>query len=424
MTPPIQTYFLSGGIKLSFTDSGAPPGSSNYTTVILLHGGAFNAYGFQKIPAYDHGLNLRTVLLRRRDYAGSTPYTPSEIAELEQGDIIFWERLSAQLGEFLKMFIERERIPKLFSGKRPSSFSQIDGRKGSRSGGVAILGWSGGCLPIVSFLGATQNRMFSEEQYNFLVEYIGDCILYGEVIYLPLQQGRCLIVLLDPSYHCFGYSLPPDNRNYIPWEDTASSPEEFFHAFSQWVSSYYDHPCYDPVNRRLQTTASINDLDGCRHKSDEISVSSWTHEDIIKGIEERPAKNEISTFLPEVQRCLRVLTDRALFDEKSVRYWFPDVEVTHIGGTRSNWICAWAMIETKKRYLQHRSTSCGSQSQNQAGDADIRSGGRRIRFFDMDGANHFAIRVTETSIQAHWDRAEDLMQLVAEAIQSHGHWLN
>lgn len=46
----IQTYTLSEGIKLSFTDSGAPPNVVNYVTVLFLHGGMFNAceYGLTK----------------------------------------------------------------------------------------------------------------------------------------------------------------------------------------------------------------------------------------------------------------------------------------------------------------------------------------------------------------------------------------
>ncbi|KAJ3837749.1 hypothetical protein EV361DRAFT_797953 [Lentinula raphanica] len=277
MIHTIQTYSLSGGVELSFTDSGPPIGSLDYTTVILLHGGVFNAYGFHKVHDYAHRLNLRTVLLHRRDYAGSTPYSRSEIQELENGSVIFWERLSAQLGEFVRMFVEKESVPKLMGVQKSTSNAQMNGFRRGGSGGIAILGWSGGCLPIVSFLGVVRNRMMSEELYNFLVEYIGDLILY------------------DPSYHCFGYPLPHDNRNYVPWEDQTISSEEFLHAFSEWVSSYYDHPCYDPVSRSLLVTASINDFDGQRRKSDEISVLSWTDEDLARGTEERPAKNEIST---------------------------------------------------------------------------------------------------------------------------------
>ncbi|KAJ3864993.1 hypothetical protein EV359DRAFT_39860 [Lentinula novae-zelandiae] len=260
----IQTYTLSEGIKLSFTDSGAPPNAVNYVTVLFLHGGMFNAYQFHKIHSHAHSLNLRTVILHRRDYEGSTPYSPEELEELEQGSVVFWERLSAQIAEFLEIFILREKIPKASPGS-----------VGGGNGGVAIFGWSAGCSTVLSFLGASHNPMISQESYKLLEEYIGNCILY------------------DPTYLCFGYTLPSDNHNYIPWADPTVAPEDIPRAVSEWVSSYYDHPCYDPISGSLPVTATIHDLDGTRTKSDEITISSWTDEELVKGIEGIPAKNEM-----------------------------------------------------------------------------------------------------------------------------------
>ncbi|KIK69425.1 hypothetical protein GYMLUDRAFT_35484 [Collybiopsis luxurians FD-317 M1] len=99
--PQPKKYSLSEGIEFSFTDIGAPANSNDYTTIVVLHGGGFNAYQLRKMHSYAHGLNLRTVLLHRRNYAGSTPYTPTELHELQQGNRVFLERLSAQLAEFL-----------------------------------------------------------------------------------------------------------------------------------------------------------------------------------------------------------------------------------------------------------------------------------------------------------------------------------
>ncbi|KAJ4493406.1 hypothetical protein C8R41DRAFT_764311 [Lentinula lateritia] len=279
----IQTYTLSEGIKLSFTDSGAPPNAVNYVTVLFLHGGMFNAYQFHKIHSHAHSLNLRTMILHRRDYEGSTPYSPEELEELEQGSVVFWERLSAQIAEFLEIFILREKIPKLTRQKLPFSQDRLQlqsmraspGSVGGGNGGVAIFGWSAGCSTVLSFLGASHNPMISQESYKLLEEYIGNCILY------------------DPTYLCFGYTLPSDNPNYIPWADPTVAPEDIPRAVSEWVSSYYDHPCYDPISGSLPVTATIHDLDGTRTKSDEITISSWTDEELVKGIEGIPAKNEM-----------------------------------------------------------------------------------------------------------------------------------
>ncbi|KAJ3892395.1 hypothetical protein GG344DRAFT_87785 [Lentinula edodes] len=263
----IQTYTLPEGIELSFTDSGVPPGSADYTTVVFLHGGIFNAYQFHKVHTHAHAQNLRTVLLHRRDYAGSTSYSATEIEELEQGSVTFWERLSAQVAQFLEIFIERERIPK------------------GGNGGIAIFAWSAGCSTVLSFLGGTQNPLISKELYQLLQQYVGNCILY------------------DPTYLCFGYPLPSDNRNYIPWDDLTVSTDELPQLVAEWVSSYYDHPCYDPVTRSLPSTATVNELDGIRLKSDRISISSWTDEELISTFSAKDPSSAVGTSTFQRNQC-------------------------------------------------------------------------------------------------------------------------
>ncbi|KAJ4482855.1 hypothetical protein C8J55DRAFT_559677 [Lentinula edodes] len=402
----IQTYTLSEGIELSFTDSGVPPGSADYTTVVFLHGGIFNAYQFHKVHAHAHAQNLRTVLLHRRDYAGSTSYSATEIEELEQGSVTFWERLSAQVAQFLEIFIERERIPKLtrkLSSSRETTCSfaatSVKENRGG-NGGIAILAWSAGCSTVLSFLGGTQNPLISKELYQLLQQYVGNCILYGQrfILFFKARLTK-RHVPKDPTYLCFGYPLPSDNRNYIPWDDLTVSTDELPQLVAEWVSSYYDHPCYDPVTRSLPSTATVNELDGIRLKSDRISISSWTDEELVKGLEGSSAKNETLVFQPSVQKILRQLSEQALFNETSVSNWFPGVGVSYIGGTRSNWMCAWAIIETKRRYL--RTLFTGIEKNGRSYNI------RKIRFVDMDGLNHVA----------HWDQTREFMEVIAKEIQ-------
>ena len=40
------TARLFGNIELTYTDSGSVPGSTDYTTIVLIHGSAFNARKF------------------------------------------------------------------------------------------------------------------------------------------------------------------------------------------------------------------------------------------------------------------------------------------------------------------------------------------------------------------------------------------
>ncbi|KIK69424.1 hypothetical protein GYMLUDRAFT_153346 [Collybiopsis luxurians FD-317 M1] len=265
--PEPKTYALSEGIEFSFTDIGAPPNSDNYTTVVVLHGGGFNAYEFRKVHPYAHALNLRTVLLHRRNYAGSTPYTPTEVHELKQGNRVFWERLGAQLAEFLGMFVEREKIP-------PSK----EHSNGTRSGGMAILGWSLGNATVLSFFAMARSPLISDNLSTLLESYVRNCVLY------------------EPSSLGIGYPHPADNPNYLPWEDPNLSPEEIPAAAVQWVSFYYDHPCY---NLESTTSPTIHDFDhGNPRTRDRLStLSSWTEEEMSKGLEGEVLRMEFLLYV-------------------------------------------------------------------------------------------------------------------------------
>ncbi|KAG7087839.1 hypothetical protein E1B28_013777 [Marasmius oreades] len=127
-----NTYILSDNIRIFFTDSGPPPHSNDYTTLVVLHGTPFNGYGLEKLHTVAHSLNLRTVIWNQHDYPSSTPYTDSELEELNQGRKIFMDRINKQIGQSLKQFIEKENIPKATSDRK--------------AGGIAIMGWSMGNL--------------------------------------------------------------------------------------------------------------------------------------------------------------------------------------------------------------------------------------------------------------------------------------
>ncbi|KAF8823569.1 hypothetical protein HHX47_DHR10000167 [Lentinula edodes] len=238
------------------------------------------------------------------------------------------------------------------------------------SGGIAIMGWSAGCQMIFSIFGAAHNPMIANEEYALLQQYIGKFMLY------------------DPPHVAFGYPVPFDNKNYVPWEDTSLKPEDIPVAFSEWVSSYYDHPCYDFATRSLPSSATIHDLNGIPKKTRRTSVYDWSEEDKAKGIEMEAMKSEVLTFMPPSQATLCKLSEKALFDTESVSSWFPNVDVTYIGVTSTNWMCAWGEIETKRLY-------------EAALKKNGRVIGRKIHFLDMVGLNHFVS--TPTSLPGELD---------------------
>ena len=72
-----------------------------------------------------------------------------------------------------------------------------------------------------------------------------------------------------------------------------------------------------------------------------------------------------------MQQTIRDVADQALFDPKAIRTHFPKVCVSHIVGTRTFWAGIWGEMGLKKKYHSRSSE------------------GREIRFFSIEGFNHF-----------------------------------
>ncbi|KAG6831917.1 hypothetical protein H0H87_003415 [Tephrocybe sp. NHM501043] len=261
VTVRFETAHLDDGIDIFYTDSGAPPGSTDYTTVIVLHGTAFT--GRKKLPPfvqliihevvhtlidnlrklhdYAHNLNLRTVIWNRRDYAGSTKYTEDELDDLKHGRAAFLDRLGTQLAQFLLVFIERHNIPEINNERT--------------KGGFAIMGWSLGNTTAISLF--SRRDLFSTESYSLLETYVKDLIIY------------------DATLYAFGWKLPPDADHSVIYEpmsklgdvDSDASDMRNFHA---WVSSYYDHP---------ENPKSINDLHFAE-RTEHASSDNWSTDEL------------------------------------------------------------------------------------------------------------------------------------------------
>lgn len=274
------TYALSNNVNIFFTDSGAPPGSCDYTTLVLLHGSAFTGGElyhcihrrsfdhvllvdtFEKLHALAHKSNLRTVIWNRRDYPGSTRYSDVELQELRNGEKTFLDRLATQMGEFLLQFIEKEAVPKISPDRK--------------LGGFAILGWSMGTTTAMALF--ADANLLSRSEYNVLESYVKDLILYGEFF-----DGRssCGLIELrtDPPFVSLGIEVPDDAKTYDPWVDPEyKTAEELYGNFRQWVAGYYDHP----------SCPNIYNMD-IRKRSDQRSCTSWTPEQWAKYYDEDAA---------------------------------------------------------------------------------------------------------------------------------------
>ncbi|KAL1950828.1 hypothetical protein VTO73DRAFT_5952 [Trametes versicolor] len=70
------------GSVFYYKDSGAPSGSTNYTTLVLVPGTCFHIAIYRPIIPFADEHNLRLVLLNLRDYPGSTPLSPEDVVNL------------------------------------------------------------------------------------------------------------------------------------------------------------------------------------------------------------------------------------------------------------------------------------------------------------------------------------------------------
>lgn len=118
---------------------------------------------FSRLPALASQLKMRTVLVNRREYKGSTPYTDVELDELNQGKKVFLERLAKELVHFLVTFGESNNIPKASADRK--------------SGGIALTGWSMANHLTLSLLGHPD--AVSSEMYSRLAPYLRHVIMYG-----------------------------------------------------------------------------------------------------------------------------------------------------------------------------------------------------------------------------------------------------
>ena len=89
----------------------------------------------------------RLILVNRRDYPGSTPFSDTELASLGSGNLRTRAKALVQqgldIGLFLAWLVREEKIPPM--SIEPDS-------NGNRRGGIALVAWSLAHTPLVGFL--------------------------------------------------------------------------------------------------------------------------------------------------------------------------------------------------------------------------------------------------------------------------------
>ncbi|KAI0328744.1 hypothetical protein GY45DRAFT_949227 [Cubamyces sp. BRFM 1775] len=206
---------LSTGPLNVFLDSGVPKGTPQYTTLVMIHGYAWHSPIFSKLLPLAEKYNIRILLLNRRDYPESQPYSEVDLALLRPveghgGEVKTLDNLWAftrdralELDNWLAASVKDGEI-------RP--FDTV-----TKTGGAVLAGWSLGSIWMMSLLAH------------------GDlaCNVNG----VDLRKIVRRVVLYDPPYQVLGYHAQSSN----PLFDTTLSPEQLLDEFPRWVTGYYDH---------------------------------------------------------------------------------------------------------------------------------------------------------------------------------------
>jgi pimeloyl-ACP methyl ester carboxylesterase len=123
---------------------------------------------FDRVIEASPRMNIRFVALNRRSYGGSTPYDSEATSRIGSGlekDVAdYLKNQGVEIAYFVDRFIRENNLPSV--------------GQDSISGGVAILGWSLGCIFSLSAI-ANTNLLPDSAQAN-LAKYVRASIIYGE----------------------------------------------------------------------------------------------------------------------------------------------------------------------------------------------------------------------------------------------------
>ncbi|EJF62062.1 hypothetical protein DICSQDRAFT_59387 [Dichomitus squalens LYAD-421 SS1] len=199
-------------------DSGAPEGSTDYTTVVLFHGFAWTSDGFRKMLPFAKAKNARIFLVNRRDYPGTTPYSIEERAEVfaaaVQGKtdaeearkiLLPWmKERGREVHDLLVHIVSQHKIPVA----RPEN----------NAGGIVVAGWSFGTTLMSALLANV------------------DSFPQGDV---DLRKYLRRVVFLDPPDIALG--IPPLPEVASANNETPIALERLVRELSIFYSAYFKH---------------------------------------------------------------------------------------------------------------------------------------------------------------------------------------
>ncbi|KAI9057477.1 alpha/beta-hydrolase [Trametes sanguinea] len=359
------------GTVLFYEDAGPPAGSSDYVTVVLIHGTCFHGAVYRPLVPFAAQHNLRLVMLNLRGYPGSTDFSQEDFDQLrgpsrEQQEMAIAAR-GIEIAAFLRWFIETNGIPPI-----------KDSSEGTRSGGLSVLAWSGGNCHALA--------------------------MFAHIDKLPVETRKLLgaylrsFITFDPPGSAIGYAVPPSLTAAIPQWDLSATVDEIAAIFAVGVSSYYPPftipatidppPVYDPSPVPL-------------HKGENADpkytpTSLKMPPEVLRSLMHPSIMGDHLRLMwklnPDV---LKTNLHRALFDRRfddgtgSVKKTWPDLRVHLVLCDMTYVSCGWGAsaiwLEHQKANPEHR---------------------RSLELHKLEGVNHFV----------HWEEPEKFTRFLASIV--------
>ncbi len=237
-------------------DTGIPNTPADYTTLILIHGYVWNSGMskllvpldsvvltdvtleiFSKLIPVAKAQGTRLLLVNRRDYPGSIPYTEEELvilpasASTSDGDhlpairlnlLSYMRARAREVYDFLEELVRHDQVP--------------PAKPKENIGGIVIAGWSFGSVWMLALLAFASSFPTTDVS---LSKYVRRVICYGELWVLLRIEPIVDVDDSDFSYVLMGY--PPPEDPYNPLFDPVLGKEEKVVVFNRWVTGYFSH---------------------------------------------------------------------------------------------------------------------------------------------------------------------------------------
>ncbi|TFK90762.1 alpha/beta-hydrolase [Polyporus arcularius HHB13444] len=362
------------GTVLYYEDTGPPPDSTAYTTLVLVHGASFHGASFRRMIPFAAEHNLRFITPNLRDYPGSTSYTQQELDDLSSPGREQQERAlrarALELAMFLQWLIQTEDITPIRS--TPEG--------GRDTGGISLLSWSAGNCQTMGLLAYADQ--LPKETRKLLCAYLRSYVLY------------------EPSLASTGGAVPAGLQAIKATREPRMSLDDLNRAFSLSVSAYYPPFIFpqsiDPLpSYHSPRLALPEELDHVVHRltptTSRMTPVELRETVLVEVIDTYGSQNLLRKLNPAIYKAN---IEHALFDRRFaigdvLEEMWPALRVHVVWCDMSVGDCVWASV-----LLHHR---------HAAADPEWR---RPMTVHKLAGANHFV----------HWEEPERFVKTLAGII--------